>query len=49
MGFGDNDHAIREQMRFIKITSRKFIFEDATQRRFKFFYILNFSIGKAIL
>ena len=48
-------------MRFIELTSRKFIFEDATrnrgalnykcrwfqtQRRFKFFYILNLSIGK---
>ena len=56
VGFGDNDHAIRELMRFIEMTSREFIFEDATrnggapnykcrwlqtQRRFKFFYILN--------
>ena len=64
MGFGDNDHAIRELMRFIKMISREFIFEDATrnegvpnykcrwlqtQRRFKFFYILNLSIGKAVL
>ena len=24
MGFGDNDHAIRELMRFIKMTSREF-------------------------
>ena len=31
MGFGDNDHAIRELMRFIEMTSREFIFEDATQ------------------
>ena len=31
MGFSDNDHAIRELMRFIEMTSRKFIFEDATQ------------------
>ena len=31
MGFGDNDHAIRELMRFIEMTSRKFIFEDATR------------------
>ena len=31
MGFGDNDHAIRELMRFIEITSREFIFEDVTQ------------------
>ena len=60
MGFGDNDHASR----FIKMTRRKFIFEDATQnggtpnnkcrwlqtqRRFKFFYILNLSIGKVVL
>ena len=30
MGFGDNDLAIRELMRFIKMTSREFIFEDAT-------------------
>ena len=64
MGFGDNDHAIRELMRFIKMTSREFMFENAaqnggapnykcrwlqTQRRFKFFYILNFNIGKVIL
>ena len=64
MGFGDNDHAIRELMRFIEMTSREFIFEDAaqngrapnykyrwlqTQRSFKFFYIMNLSIGKAIL
>ena len=64
MGFDDNDLAIRELMRFIEMTSKKFIFEDATrnggapnykyrwpqtQRRFKFFYILNLSIGKAIL
>ena len=31
MGFGDNDLAIRELMRFIDMTSRKFIFEDATR------------------
>ena len=31
MGFGDNDHVIRELMRFIEMTSRKFIFEDATR------------------
>ena len=64
MGFGDNDYAIGELMRFIKMTSMEFIFEDATcnggapnykcrwvqtQRRFKFFYILNLSIDKAIL
>ena len=64
MGFGDNDNAIRELMRFIEMTSRELILEDATwnggvpnykcrwfqtQRRFKFFYILNLSIGKAIL
>ena len=64
VGFGDNDLAIRELMRFIEMTSREFIFEDATrnggapnyicrwfqtQRRFKFFYILNLSIGKAVL
>ena len=30
MGFGDNDHAIRELMRFIEMISRKFRFEDAT-------------------
>ena len=30
MGFGDNDHAIRELMTFIKMISREFIFEDAT-------------------
>ena len=64
MGFGDNDLTIRELMRFIEMTSREFIFEDATrnggapnykytwlqtQRRFKFFYILNLSIEKAVL
>ena len=64
MGFGDNDYAIRELMRFIEMTSRELMFEDATrnrgapnykyrwlqtQRRLKFFYILNLSIGKAIL
>ena len=63
MGFGDNDHAIRELMRFIEMTSREFIFNDATrngapnykcrwlqtQRRFKFFYILNLSIEKVVL
>ena len=64
VGFGDNDHAIRELMRFIEMTSREFMFEDATrnggapnykcrwlqtQRRFKFFYILNLGIGKTIL
>jgi len=64
MGFGDNDHAIRELMSFIEMTSREFIFEDATRnggssnykcwwlqtkRKFKFFYILNLSIGKAVL
>ena len=64
MGFVDNDHTIRELMRFIKMISRKLIFEDATQnggapnykcrwlltqRRFKFFYILNLSIGKVVL
>ena len=62
MGFGDNDHAIRELMRFIEMTSREFIFDDATrnggtpnykcrwlqtQRRFKFFYILNLSTEKS--
>ena len=31
MGFGDNNHAIRELMRFIEMTSSEFIFEDATQ------------------
>ena len=31
MGFGDNDHVIRELMRFIEMTSRDFIFEDATR------------------
>ena len=64
MGFGDNDHAIRVLIRFIEMTSREFIFEDAirnggapnykcrwlqTPRRFKFFYILNLNIGKAVL
>ena len=60
MGFGDNDHAIRGLMRFIKMTNREFRIKDVirnrgapnykcwrlqTQRRFKFFYILNLSIG----
>jgi len=64
VGFGDNDPAIRELMRFIKMTSREFIFKDATRsegapnynidgfklkRGLRFFYILNLSIGKAIL
>ena len=31
MGFGNNDHAIRELMRFIEMTSREFIFDDATR------------------
>ena len=31
MGFGDNDHAIKELMSFIEMTSREFIFEDATR------------------
>ena len=30
VGFGDNDHTIRELMRFIEMISREFIFEDAT-------------------
>ena len=30
VGFGNNDHAIGELMRFIEKTSREFIFEDAT-------------------
>ena len=33
MGFGDNDHAIRELMRFIEMTSREFKFDDATRNR----------------
>ena len=64
MGFGDNDHVIRELKRFIKMTNREFIFENATwnggapnykcrwfqtQRRIKFFYILNLSIEKVVL
>ena len=28
MGFGDNDHTIRGLMRFIEMTSRKYIIED---------------------
>ena len=31
MGFDDNDHAIKELMRFIEMTSREFMFEDATR------------------
>ena len=64
VGFYDNDHVIRELMRFIEITSREYIFEDVTRtedppisnvdgfklkRRFKFFYILNLSVGKDVL
>ena len=64
MDFSDNDHTIRELIRFIEMTSREFMFEDATQnggapnykyrwlktqRRFKFFYILNLSIRKDVL
>ena len=64
MGFDDNDHANGELMKFIEMTSRKFIFKDATrnggapnykyrwlqtQKMFTFFYILNWSIGKAVL
>ena len=30
MSFDDTDHAIREVIRFIEMTSREFIFEDAT-------------------
>ena len=30
MGFGDNDHTIRQLMRFIEMTSRESIFEDVT-------------------
>ena len=30
MSFDDNDHAIRELMRFIEMTSRESIFEDVT-------------------
>jgi hypothetical protein len=30
VGFGVNDHLIIELMRFIKMTSRKFIIEDVT-------------------
>ena len=31
MGFGDNDHVIRELIRFIEMTSRESIFEDVTR------------------
>ena len=31
MDFGDNDHAIRELIRFIEMTSREFMFEDDTR------------------
>ena len=31
MGFGDNNHAIRDLMKSIEMTSREFIFKDATQ------------------
>ena len=56
MGFGDNDNAIGELMRFIEMTSRESIFEDVTNvDDFKLkgglisFYISNLSIEKAIL
>ena len=31
MGYGDNDNAIRELMRFIEMTSMELIFEDTTR------------------
>ena len=31
MGFADNDHTIRDLMKFIEMRSREFIFKDATQ------------------
>jgi hypothetical protein len=31
MSFGDDDHVIRGLMRFIKITSREYIYEDVTR------------------
>ena len=31
MGFGDDDGTFRELMRFIEMTSREFMFEDATR------------------
>ena len=31
MSFDDNDHTIKELMRFIEMTSREFIFGDATR------------------
>jgi len=31
VGFGDNDHAIREPIRFIEIIRTEFIFKDATR------------------
>ena len=33
MGFGDNDHIIRELMRFIEMTNMESIFKDVTQNR----------------
>jgi hypothetical protein len=61
VGFGVDDHLIKELIRFVKMTSREFMKEDAiwkggapnhlygrylAQRRFKFFYRLNLSLGK---
>jgi hypothetical protein len=64
VGFGVDDHIIRELMIFIKMTSREFIIEDVTwkggapnylcgqyltQGGLISFYLLNFSIRKAVL
>jgi hypothetical protein len=64
VGFGVDDHLIRELMKFIKMTSREFIIKDVTwkggapnyfcgwylaQGGLISFYLLNLSIGKAIL
>ena len=64
MGFGVNDHAIRELMRFIEMISRNLYsrmlheMEESPiinvdgfklKRGLRFFYILNLSIGKAVL
>ena len=32
MGFGDNDHAIRELIRFIEMTSREIVIEDVMHK-----------------
>jgi len=46
MGFVDNDHAIRELIRFIEMTSRGFIFEYATRNGGQYLGALRVRDGK---